>query len=105
MRVQNLTIKSNSQLVVGQVRGEYEAKEDRMKKYLTVVRALLTHFKKVELLQIPREENIDVDRLARLASSGVEIDGFLEIQGRPSMEEGIVNSITDNTTWMSLIES
>ena len=74
-----------------------------MKKYLTVVRALLTHFKKVELLQIPREENIDVDRLARLASSGVEIDGFLEIQGRPSMEEGTVNSITDATSWMSPI--
>jgi ribonuclease HI len=56
MGVKNLTIKSDSQLVVGQVRGEYEAKEDRMKKYLTVVRALLTHFKKVELLQIPRKK-------------------------------------------------
>ena len=72
-----------------------------MKKYLTVVRALLTHFKKVELLQIPREENIDVDRLARLASSGVEIDGFLEVQGRPSTEEVTVNAIMENTSWMS----
>uniref|UniRef100_A0A2N9EWT7 Reverse transcriptase RNase H-like domain-containing protein n=1 Tax=Fagus sylvatica TaxID=28930 RepID=A0A2N9EWT7_FAGSY len=92
-----------SGLIVGQVKGEYEAKEDRMKKYLTVVKDLLTHFKKVELLQIPREENVAADRLAMLASSGVEIEGFIEIQGRPSTEEGIVNSITDNTTWMSPI--
>jgi hypothetical protein len=35
-----------------------------------------------------------------LASSGVEIDGFIEIQGRPSTEEETVNSITFNTTWM-----
>ena len=71
-----------------------------MKKYLTVVKNLLSHFKKVELLQIPREENEATDRLARLASSGVEIDGFIKIQGRPSIEEEIVNSIIVNTTWM-----
>uniref|UniRef100_A0A2N9HB70 RNase H type-1 domain-containing protein n=1 Tax=Fagus sylvatica TaxID=28930 RepID=A0A2N9HB70_FAGSY len=100
MGIKNMTIKSDSQLIVGQVKGEYEAKEDRMKKYLTVVKNLLTHFRKVELLQIPREENEAADRLARLASSGVEIDGFIEIQGRPSTEEAIVNSITINTTWM-----
>jgi ribonuclease HI len=86
MGVKNLTVKSDSQLIVGQVKGEYEAKEDRMKKYLTVVKDLLTHFKKVELLQIPREENVTADRLARLASSGIEIDGFIEIEGRPSRE-------------------
>uniref|UniRef100_A0A2N9FP12 Uncharacterized protein n=1 Tax=Fagus sylvatica TaxID=28930 RepID=A0A2N9FP12_FAGSY len=100
MGIKNLTVKSDSQLIVGQVKGEYEAKEDRMKKYLMVVKNLLTHFKKVELLQIPREENEAADRLARLASSGVEIDGFIEIQGRPSTEEEIVNSITVNTTLM-----
>ena len=71
-----------------------------MKKYLKVVKNLLTHFKKVELLQIPREENEAADRLARLASLGVEIDGYIEIQGRPSTEEEIVNSITVKTTWM-----
>jgi hypothetical protein len=59
------------------VKGEYEAREERMKKYLTVIQTLLSHFKKVEFLQIPREENVEADRLARLASSGEEIDGFL----------------------------
>uniref|UniRef100_A0A2N9GFR2 Uncharacterized protein n=1 Tax=Fagus sylvatica TaxID=28930 RepID=A0A2N9GFR2_FAGSY len=58
MGIKNLTVKSDSQLIVGQVKGEYEAKEDRMKKYLTVVNNLLTQFRKVELLQIPREETV-----------------------------------------------
>uniref|UniRef100_A0A2N9GXI9 Uncharacterized protein n=1 Tax=Fagus sylvatica TaxID=28930 RepID=A0A2N9GXI9_FAGSY len=100
MGIENLTVKSDSQLIVGQVKGEYEAKEDRMKRYLMVVKNLLTQFKKVELLQIPREENEAADRLARLASSGVEIDGFVEIQGRPSTEEETINPISFTTTWM-----
>uniref|UniRef100_A0A2N9INV2 Uncharacterized protein n=1 Tax=Fagus sylvatica TaxID=28930 RepID=A0A2N9INV2_FAGSY len=103
MGVKNLTVKSDSQLVVGQIKGEYEAREDRMKKYLKVVQTLLPHFKKVEFVQIPREENVDADRLARLASSGEECDGFLEILGRPSIEEETVNAIKDNVSWMSPI--
>uniref|UniRef100_A0A2N9IF11 Integrase catalytic domain-containing protein n=1 Tax=Fagus sylvatica TaxID=28930 RepID=A0A2N9IF11_FAGSY len=75
MGIKALTVKSDSQLIVGQV----------------------------ELLQIPREDNVAADRLARLASSGIEIDGLIEIQGRPSTEEEIVNSIANNTTWMSPI--
>jgi hypothetical protein len=71
-----------------------------MKRYLTVVKNLLTQFKKVELLQIPREENEAADLLARLASSGVEIDGFVEIQGRPSIEEETINPISFTMTWM-----
>uniref|UniRef100_A0A2N9FJJ2 Uncharacterized protein n=1 Tax=Fagus sylvatica TaxID=28930 RepID=A0A2N9FJJ2_FAGSY len=62
MGVKNLTVKSDSQLVIGQIKGEYEAREDRMKKYLTVVQTLLPHFEKVEFVQIPREENADADR-------------------------------------------
>uniref|UniRef100_A0A2N9FGT7 Integrase catalytic domain-containing protein n=1 Tax=Fagus sylvatica TaxID=28930 RepID=A0A2N9FGT7_FAGSY len=48
------------------------------------------------------DDNVAADPLARLASSGIEIDGFIEIQRRPSTEEEeIVNSITVVTTWMS----
>jgi ribonuclease HI len=50
MGIKNLTVKSDSQLVIGKIKGEYEAREDRMKKYLTVVQNLLPHFKKVEFI-------------------------------------------------------
>uniref|UniRef100_A0A2N9G172 Integrase catalytic domain-containing protein n=1 Tax=Fagus sylvatica TaxID=28930 RepID=A0A2N9G172_FAGSY len=103
MGIKNLIVKRDSQLIIGQVKGEYEARENRMKNYVTVVHTLLPHFKKVEFLQIPREENTDADRLARLASSREEIDGFLEVQGKPSTEEETVNSIIYNALWMSPI--
>uniref|UniRef100_A0A2N9F8I3 Integrase catalytic domain-containing protein n=1 Tax=Fagus sylvatica TaxID=28930 RepID=A0A2N9F8I3_FAGSY len=90
----------NVEVYVDDMLVQHEAKEDRMKRYLTVVKNLLTQFKKVELLQIPREENEAADRLARLASSGAEIDGFVEIQGRPSTEEETINPISFTTTWM-----
>ena len=34
-------IQADSQLVVGQIKGDYEAKEERMQKYLKIVKELL----------------------------------------------------------------
>lgn len=36
-----LIVQANSLLVVGQVRGDYEAKEERMQKYVKIVQQLL----------------------------------------------------------------
>ena len=36
----NLLIQSDSKLVIGQIRGEYEAKEERMQKYLKLTKHL-----------------------------------------------------------------
>ena len=38
--VKNLLIRSDSKLVVEQIKGEYEAKEERMQKYLSLTRHL-----------------------------------------------------------------
>ena len=35
--VKNLIIQSNSQLIIGQVKGDYEPKEERMQKYLKII--------------------------------------------------------------------
>jgi ribonuclease HI len=51
--VTTLKVQSDSQLVVGQVNGEYEAKEERMRKYLDLVRSIITNFNKVIIVQIP----------------------------------------------------
>uniref|UniRef100_A0A2N9F6T8 Uncharacterized protein n=1 Tax=Fagus sylvatica TaxID=28930 RepID=A0A2N9F6T8_FAGSY len=64
-----LKIRSDSQLIVGQVNGEYEAREDRMTKYLKLVREAIKWFDEVKLVQIPREQNTEADALAKLASS------------------------------------
>jgi hypothetical protein len=54
---------------VGQVNCKYEAKEDRMAKYLNLVKNVMDRFDEVILVQIPREQNIEADVLAKLASS------------------------------------
>ena len=40
----NLIVQANSQLIIGQVKGDYEAKEERVQKYLKIVQRLSQHF-------------------------------------------------------------
>ncbi|KAL0393010.1 UNVERIFIED_CONTAM: hypothetical protein Sradi_2523800 [Sesamum radiatum] len=49
---------SDSQLVVKQVEGIYEAKEKTMIQYLQQIAKLRTSFESIQLTQIPREDNI-----------------------------------------------
>ncbi|XP_050289638.1 uncharacterized protein LOC126727764 [Quercus robur] len=61
----------DSRLVVGQVRGELEARDPRMQGYLDRVRRMQTKFDSFDLLHIPRGENAHADSLATLATSSV----------------------------------
>ena len=60
---------SDSRLVVGQVRGELEARDVRMQEYLNQVRHLQSGFESFSLLHIPRSGNTHVDSLATFATS------------------------------------
>ena len=60
---------SDSRLVVGQVKGELEAKNVRMQKYLNQVRRFQSGFKSFTLLQIPRSKNTHANSLATLVTS------------------------------------
>ena len=74
--VRNLKLNSDSKLMVGQITKEYEVKEDMMKRYLKLTNQLVSNFVDVRITQIPREENLEVDEVARLASSDSD-------EGRP----------------------
>ena len=63
---------SDSRLVVGQVKGEFEAKDERMKGYLSQVRCLQSEFESFNLLHIPRSGNTHADSLAMLATSSAQ---------------------------------
>ena len=67
--MKNLLIQSDSKLVVEQIKGEYEAKEERMQKYLRLTRHLTREFDKVEFVQVPRNQNVLADEISKLASS------------------------------------
>ena len=70
--VKNLLVQSDSKLVIGQIKEEYKAKEERMQKYLRLTKHLTQEFDKVEFVQIPKNQNMVVEEVAKLASSEEE---------------------------------
>ena len=66
--------------------GTYEAKEKRMRKYLNKVVCLAKKFKEASFIQIPREENMEANTLAKEASANEAMDEFNEIQYMPSID-------------------
>ena len=86
----NLLIQSDSKLVIGQIGGEYEAKEERMQKYLKLTKQLTQEFDIVEFVQIPRSQDMGADEVSKLASSeegGISTDLAMVVQKHPSIEE------------------
>nr|XP_023886035.1 uncharacterized protein LOC111998165 [Quercus suber] len=65
----NLLVQNDSKLVIGQIKGEYEAKEERMQKYLRLTKHLTQEFEEVEFMQIPRSQNVAADEVSKIASS------------------------------------
>ena len=69
MSAQSLLAKSDSQLVTGQITGEYQEKDPQMAAYLRYVEVLKGAFATFELEHVPREQNARAGLLAKLASS------------------------------------
>ena len=63
---------SDSRLVVGQVRGEFKAKDEMMQGYLSQVKCLQLKFDSFDLLHVPRSGNAHADSLAMLATSSAQ---------------------------------
>ena len=59
-----LEIRSDSQLIVRQIRWEYETRDERMTHYLTMVKDRLKKLDKWNIRWVPRKENMKVDALA-----------------------------------------
>ncbi|XP_075473930.1 uncharacterized protein LOC142504983 [Primulina tabacum] len=60
---------SDSQLITQQIKGVYEAKDDRMLKYLQLIKTQLEVFMDWGIEQIPQEENNEADAWAKMAAS------------------------------------
>ena len=68
----SIKLLSDSRLVVGQVRGEFKAKDERMQGYLNQVKCLQPKFDSFDLLHVPRNSNAHADSLAMLATSSAQ---------------------------------
>ena len=60
---------SDSRLVFSQVKGEFEAKDERMQGYLNLDKCLQSEFDSFDLLHIPRNGNAHADSLSMLTTS------------------------------------
>ena len=58
----------NSQLIVSQVRGEYQAKNDSLIKYLNLVKERMKKFNLAEIKHVPREQNTRDDIISKLGA-------------------------------------
>ena len=65
-RVTSVVIYCDSQVVTNQVNGDYECKGERMKRYLDQVIKKVDDLK-AKIIQIPKGENEQADRLAKAA--------------------------------------
>ena len=65
--VTNVVVYCDFQVVISQVNGNYECKGEWMKKYLEHVKKQTNNLQ-AKFVQIPREENEQVDCLAKTAS-------------------------------------
>ena len=73
-RIGGKTVKmfSDSRLIVGQVKGKLEARDERMQGYLSQVRHLQSNFESFSLLHVLRSGNTHADSLATLATSSAK---------------------------------
>lgn len=84
--INEICIYSDSQLVINQLTGEFQAKCPWLARYLSKVNEILDDF---DNHLIPWEENAHADFFAKLASSGEEQQmGVVQVEtlSRPSIE-------------------
>ena len=69
LSLEKIIIRSYSQLVVGQVNGEYEIRDQRMTKYVSIINLRLGSFMAWQLEHVSRSSNEKADALAAVAAS------------------------------------
>ena len=79
-----------------------------MQNYLRLTRHLTYEFDRVELIQVPRSQNMEADEITKLVSSEVGLTSTnlkMEIQKRPNIKEIHTFAIHCESSWMTLILS
>ena len=99
---------SDSQLVVSQYEGSYEATHPAMIKYLQAVKEETKALEEFRLSQVPRSENNQADALSKLASSACHDTPrsvFWEVLENRSIYEDPIGILDRSSTWMDGIRA
>ena len=104
-----LEICSDSQLVVGQIQGEYEDKDERMAPYLSKVRTSLDKLNKWVIKRISRIKSVQVNALAGIATTlpikeVVLLPVYLQVASSIAVTP-VCNTSETGVGWMHEIET
>ncbi|XP_021756199.1 uncharacterized protein LOC110721370 [Chenopodium quinoa] len=107
LEAEHVCLKTDSQLVANQIRGEYEAKEPSMISYLAKIKNVMAKLRTFEVELIPRGQNAQADALSKLASSSLtELDRsvYVEVRRNRSIDqEAEVLCVEAEPSWMDTI--
>lgn len=108
MNAKKVLLTSDSRLVIRQIKGDYEAKEQRMQKYLKLTNQLVRDLERVEFIQVPHNLNMEANEMSRQAPSKVEDNPLgirMEVQNFPNIEEFHTFVIQGSSSWTAPIIS
>ncbi|KAK8951016.1 hypothetical protein KSP39_PZI003142 [Platanthera zijinensis] len=97
LEIQDVEAFTDSMVVASQIRGEFEAREPTLARYLSKVRALIGGFRSFSIQHVPREESAAADRLAKFGPRG---GGTLTELFRPAIEEGELMEVNRRSSWV-----
>ncbi len=73
MGLQNIEIRSDSQLIVRQINGQYKVKSPNLKPLFKKVLNLLSNFQRTKMVHISREFNKEADKLAKVGARRAKV--------------------------------
>lgn len=90
-------------MVTGQVKGDYQAKDKLIDKYLRLVKSLLSEFQEVKVRHVPRAQNSKADLLSKLATTKgtSQHQTLIEATLQTLSYDQEVMAATTMTTWMT----
>ena len=105
----DLEVNSDSQLVVNQITGAYQARDPTMQSYLAKVKAIEAEFidqgVTIKFQRIPREENEEADLLSRLSKEELEQlldEVYIQHVHTPAFSKtNTVLQVEQSPTWMT----
>ena len=107
MGVTNLLVKSDSALVVMQLKGEFQARDPQLAKYLEFVHTMPKNFVSFNFTHVPKKHNCKADLLSKMAT-------YTKLgQHKSVIRETLVSSLVDMgenyqimamDSWMILIK-
>ncbi|XP_057746213.1 uncharacterized protein LOC130965471 [Arachis stenosperma] len=107
LNITHLQVYCDSQLIVQQVNGNFQVKDQLLEKYHTLVTELISQFNSLQITHIAREQNTRADALSKLATTRKNMHESVISQltlAEPSFSNKRIYSISQEEDWRTAYE-